>query len=327
MTAATASAAARPRLLGEAPSRARFREEAWRGLALRRKALSPKWLYDEAGSALYERITTLAEYYPARPELGILLAHPAEIAAAVGPRVLVLEPGAGSGRKTELLLEALVRPAGYVPIDISHDALAGAAERLAARFPHLPVRPVLADFTGPVEIPAQGLRARRRLAFFPGSTIGNLDPPAATAFLRTLAVDAGEGGALLVGVDHPKDEDVLLRAYDDAAGVTAAFDLNLLARMNRELDADFDLSSFRHVARFDRRRSRIEMHLESLRAQAVTVAGRRFTFRAGETIHTESSYKWAPATFDRMAARAGWRPEAAWADPRGWFSVRLYARA
>jgi len=183
---------------------------------------------------------------------------------------------------------------------------------------------VVADFTGPVPVPAAGLHARRRLAFFPGSTIGNLDPPAAVAFLETLAVDVGEGGALLIGVDHPKDEAVLLAAYDDPAGVTAAFDLNLLARMNRELGATFALGRFRHLARFDRRRSRIEMHLESLADQTVAVAGRTFRFRRGETVHTESSYKWAPARFDRMAARAGWRPEASWSDPRGWFSVRLY---
>lgn len=309
---------------GEGPSRRRFREEVWEGLARPQKALSPKWLYDEAGSELYERITALPEYYPARTELGILEAHAAELAAAVGAGVLVLEPGAGSGRKTELLLEALERPAGYVPIDISEDALAGAAARLAARFPRLPVRPVVADFTGPVPVPAAGLHARRRLAFFPGSTIGNLDPPAAVAFLETLAVDVGEGGALLIGVDHPKAEQVLLDAYDDPQGVTAAFDKNLLARMNRELGATFALGRFRHLARFDRRRSRIEMHLESLADQTVAVAGRTFRFHRGETIHTESSYKWAPARFDRMAARAGWRPEASWSDPRGWFSVRLY---
>jgi dimethylhistidine N-methyltransferase len=306
--------------------RARFLEEVWEGLSRVPKSLSPKWLYDEAGSELYERITGLPEYYPTRTELAILEAHAGEIAEAIGPHALVLEPGVGSGRKTALLLEALDRPAAWVPVDIAAEALAGAAARMSARFPGLPVRPVVADFTGPVVLPTAGLAPRRKVAFFPGSTIGNLDPGDAIAFLRTLAVDAGEGGALLVGVDLPKEERTLLLAYDDPAGVTAAFDLNLLARMNRELDAGFRLSRFRHLARFDRRRSRIEMHLESLEAQVVPVAGRRFRFRAGETIHTESSYKWSPAVFDGMAAAAGWRPERAWADGRGWFSLRLYER-
>jgi dimethylhistidine N-methyltransferase len=322
----TKTGTALKQVIADDPARARFQEEAWAGLARRPKALSPKWLYDDAGSVLYERITGLPEYYPARTELSILEANAREIAGAVGPEALVLEPGAGSGRKTALLLEALEAPAAYVPVDIAAEALAGAAALMSARFPGLPVRPVVADFLGPVALPVRGLSPRRTVAFFPGSTIGNLDPQDAVAFLRTLATDAGEGGALLLGVDHPKDVGVLLRAYDDAAGVTAAFDLNLLARMNRELSADFKLSRFRHRSRFDRVRSRVEMHLQSLVAHEVRVAGRRFRFEAGETLHTESSYKWAPSVIDRMAARAGWRPVNAWSDGRGWFSLRLYRR-
>jgi len=308
------------------PERARFLDEVWAGLSRRPKSLSPKWLYDEAGSELYERITEVPEYYPTRTEIAILEARAPEIAGAVGPRALVIEPGAGSGRKTEILLAALHRPAGYVPVDIASGALAGAAARIAARFPGLAVRPVVADFTGPVEIPASGLGPARRLAFFPGSTIGNLDPSDAVGFLRTLAADAGPGGALLIGVDHPKEPDTLIRAYDDAAGVTAAFDLNLLVRMNRELSADFRTDRFRHESRFDADLSRVEMHLVSRVAQRVRVAGRAFTFERGESLHTESAYKWEARTFDALAAIAGWRPERAWSDERAWYSVRLYVR-
>ena len=308
------------------PERERFLSEVWAGLARRPKTLSPKWLYDETGSELYERITRLPEYYPTRTEIAILEARATEIADAVGPRALVIEPGAGSGRKTEILLAALHRPAAYVPLDIAAGALAGAAARIAARFPSLPVRPVVADFTGPVAIPAADLSPARRLAFFPGSTIGNLDPPDAVAFLRTLAADAGPGGALLIGVDHPKEPDTLVRAYDDAAGVTAAFDLNLLVRINRELSGDFRPDRFRHESRFDADLSRVEMHLVSRVAQRVRVAGRAFTFERGESLHTESAYKWEARRFDALAAIAGWRPDRAWSDERAWYSVRLYVR-
>jgi dimethylhistidine N-methyltransferase len=198
---------------------------------------------------------------------------------------------------------------------------------MGARFPRLPVRPVVADFTAPVALPLGDVACARRVAFFPGSTIGNFDPPEAVALLRRMALDAGKGGMLLIGVDLPKDEETLVAAYDDARGVTAAFDLNLLARMNRELAGDFRLSAFRHRAIWDARLSRVEMHLESREAQVASVAGRKFHFDEGETIHTESAHKWEPRAFDALAAFAGWRSEAAWTDERAWFAVKLYRAA
>jgi L-histidine Nalpha-methyltransferase len=310
-----------------APESERFLDDVVHGLATRRKWLPPKWLYDARGSALYELICEQPEYYPARTELAILEQHAGEIAAAIGREALLFEYGAGSARKTALLLEALARPAGYVPVDISGDALLAAAEALRRQFPRLDVRPVVGDFTRAVRLPLETMPARRRVAFFPASTIGNFDPPEAVALLRKMARDAGPGGALVIGVDLVKGERSLVRAYDDARGVTAAFDLNLLARMNRELGADFQLSRFRHRSIWDARLSRVEMHLESDEAQLVHVAGRAFTFDAGETIHTESAYKWEPRAFDALALIAGWRPERTWTDERAWFAVNLYTAA
>jgi dimethylhistidine N-methyltransferase len=301
-----------------------FADDVVRGLSLPRKAVPPKWLYDARGSALYELICEQPEYYPPRIETALLGRHGEEIARAVGPDALVFEYGAGSARKTMLLLAALRRPAAYVPVDISREALLSAAEALGARFPRLPVRPVRADFTAPVALPLDDVRCARRVAFFPGSTIGNFDPPEAVALLRRMARDAGPGGMLVIGADLPKEEAVLVPAYDDARGVTAAFDLNLLARMNRELGGDLRLSAFRHRAIWNSRLSRVEMHLESREAQAVSVAGRSFRFEEGETLHTESAYKWEPRAFDALAAIAGWRPETAWTDDRAWFALRLY---
>jgi len=310
-----------------APDAERFLDDVVHGLSARPKWLPPKWLYDARGSELYELICEQPEYYPTRTELGILERDAAEIARAIGPGALLFEYGAGSARKTSLLLSALARPAGYVPVDISGDALLAAAEALIRQFPRLLVRPVVADFTRPLALPLDDLPARRRVAYFPGSTIGNFDPPEAVALLRRMARDAGPGGALVIGVDLAKEERTLVRAYDDAHGVTAAFDLNLLARINRELGADFQLSRFRHLAEWNARRSRIEMHLESLEPQLVHVAGRRFAFEEGETIHTESAYKWEPRAFDALAVIAGWRPERTWTDARAWFAVKLYAVA
>jgi L-histidine Nalpha-methyltransferase len=304
---------------------ARFLEDVVQGLGARRKTLPPRWLYDARGSALYELICDQPEYYPYRLELGLLDGHGAEIGEAIGLGALVLEYGAGSAVKTARLLGAVRRPAGYVPVDISPDALLPAAAALERQFPGLDVRPLVADFTAPLELPP--VPCARRVSFFPGSTIGNFDPPEAVALLAKMARDVGPGGALLIGVDLPKDEATLVSAYDDAHGVTAAFDLNLLARMNRELGADFRLSRFRHRAIWDPGRSRVEMHLEAREDQLVHVAGVPFAFREGETIHTESSYKWEPRSFDALASFAGWRLEQAWTDERAWFSLRLYSRA
>jgi dimethylhistidine N-methyltransferase len=301
-----------------------FAEEVVRGLSRSPKATSPKWLYDGRGSALYELICDQPEYYPPRIETALLEEHGADLADAIGPEALVFEYGAGNARKTALLLAALHRPAAYLPVDISREPLLAATETLGARFPRLPVRPVVADFMAPFTLPAGDVPCRRRVAFFPGSTIGNFDPPDAVALLRRMARDAGPGGLLVIGTDLPKEERVLVAAYDDARGATAAFNKNLLARMNRELQGDLRLSTFRHRALWDARLSRVEMHLESQEAQVVRVAGRTFGFEEGETLHTECAYKWEPRAFDALAAIAGWSPEAAWTDDRAWFAIRLY---
>jgi L-histidine N-alpha-methyltransferase len=302
----------------------RFADEVRAGLGRPRKALSPKWLYDARGGALYELICEQPEYYPPRIEAAVLARGAGEIAAAIGPGALVFEYGAGIARKSVKLLETLERPAAFVPVDISPESLREAETAVRERFPRLALRPVVADFTSPVRLPLEDLPCARRVSFFPGSTIGNFDPPDAVALLARMARDAGPGGGLLIGVDAPKEADTLVRAYDDARGVTAAFDLNLLARMNRELRGGFRLSAFRHRSIWDPVRSRVEMHLVSLEDQEVSVAGETFRFAAGETIHTESAYKWDPGAFDAIAEAAGWRPERRWTDERGWFSVLLY---
>lgn len=306
------------------PIAAGFAEEVRRGLSAAQKYLSPKWLYDARGSALYELITEQPEYYLPATEAGIMERSAVEIAAALGPGALVFEYGAGSAQKTVRLLETLERPAGYVPVDISPEFLGAAALAVRERFPGLAVRPVVADFTASVPLPIGDFPCARRISFFPGSTIGNFDPPDAAALLRRMAADAGRGGALLLGVDLRKGPEVLIPAYDDARGVTAAFDLNLLARMNRELGGDFRLDSFRHRAVWDPERSRVEMHLVAQGPQVVHAAGATFAFRDGETIHTESSYKWDSAAFDELAAGAGWRPVRTWTDDRRWFAVKLF---
>lgn len=302
----------------------RFAEEVRAGLSRRPKALSPKWLYDARGGALYELICEQPEYYPPRTEAAILERHAAEIADAIGPGALLFEYGAGTARKTVRLLATLERPAAYVPVDISQDALRAAEDAVRDRFARLPVHPVVADFTAEVRLPLEALPGARRVAFFPGSTIGNFDPPDAVALLGRMARDAGPDGGLLIGVDAPKEGPTLVRAYDDARGVTAAFDLNLLVRMNRELAGDFRLAAFRHRSLWDPARSRVEMHLESLEAQVVSVAGARFAFEAGETLHTECAYKWDSRAFEALALAAGWRAERTWTDARGWFAVKLF---
>lgn len=310
-----------------APATADFAAEVRRGLSARPKALSPKWLYDARGSALYELITEQPEYYPPATEAGIMERNAREIAEALGPAALVFEYGAGSAQKTVRLLETLERPAGYVPVDISPEFLGAAAQAVRERFPGLPVRPVVADFTASVPLPLGDLSCACRVSFFPGSTIGNFDPPEAQGLLRRMAADAGRGGALLLGVDLRKGPEILIPAYDDARGVTAAFDLNLLERMNRELAGDFRREAFRHRAIWDPERSRVEMHLVAQGVQTVRVAGETFSFRDGESIHTESSYKWEPSAFDALAAGAGWRILRTWTDERGWFAVKLFRAA
>jgi dimethylhistidine N-methyltransferase len=320
------AAAAPPRAAGVEPASSAFLADLLDGLGQRPKTIPCKYFYDAAGSALFEEICALEEYYLTRTEIGILRARLPEIAQRLGPRCAVVEYGSGSGVKTQLLLDALREPVAWVPIDISRAALAGAAARVAAQQPRVDVLPVCADYTAAVRLPPIARAAARRVVFFPGSTIGNFAPEEAAAFLAGAARTCGPGGAILLGVDLEKDSGILERAYDDAAGVTARFNLNLLVRANRELGADFDLRCFRHHARWAPGApgaGRVEMHLVSTRAQRVRVGGRVFDFARGEPVHTESSYKWRMDSLDALAERAGLVPSARWTDARGWFAVLL----
>lgn len=299
----------------------RFRADVLAGLSRPQKQIPAKYFYDAAGSRLFDAITELPEYYPTRTENGILRAHAGELARWCGPHCLLVELGAGRLTKVRLLLDRLDSPAGYVPVDVSGDHLLAAAAGLADDYPALRITPVVADFSTAFALP--GLPGVRRVTFFPGSTIGNFDPPEANALLRRIADLVRPGGGLLLGVDLRKDPAVLERAYDDAAGVTAAFNRNLLTRINRELGADFAPGAFRHVAVYNRDRSRVEMHLVSDAAQRVSVCGRAFRFRAGESIHTENSYKYDVAELASRAAGCGWHLENCRTDERGYFAVLL----
>lgn len=306
------------------PSRS-FRADAIAGLLQPRKRLPSRYFYDAAGSRLFDRITKLPEYYLTRVELGILRAHAGAMADWCGPGCLLIEFGAGSLTKARLLLDRLERPAGYVPVDVSGEHLRQAAAALADDYPALAVAPIVADFMASFALPEPPAPARRRVVYFPGSTLGNFEPPMADRLLRHVAELVGEGGGLLLGVDLKKDEAVLERAYNDAAGVTAAFNLNLLARANRELGADFDLDAFGHVAFYNRARSRVEMHLESLAEQRATIGRATFPFGLGETIHTENSYKYNIVELAERAARCGLRLDEVWTDARNYFAVLCLA--
>jgi dimethylhistidine N-methyltransferase len=303
------------------PTPADLAAEVLAGLRRRPRYIPPKFFYDAEGSRLFDAITATPEYYPTRVELEILRAHAGEIAERVGTGSLLVEPGGGSCAKVRILLEGL-RPCAYVPMDISRDHLWLAAERVAAEFPWLEVHAACTDFTRIMEVPTSA-PVGPRVAFFPGSSIGNFDPPAAVDFLAAVAELVGPGGFLLIGVDLKKDRARLDAAYNDAAGVTAAFNLNLLTRINRELGADFDLGAWQHRAYYNEALGRIEMHLASTLAQTVRVAGESFAFAAGETIHTENSYKYGIGEFQGLATRAGFGPEAVWTDADGLFSVHL----
>lgn len=283
------------------------------------RSISPKYFYDVEGSRLFDRICELREYYPTRTELAILEGHAAEMAALAGPGAEIIEFGAGSLRKVRLLLEAFEAPAGYVPIDISGDHLRDAAGILRAEFPGLAVHPVVADYTQAFEMPAAG-RAGRRIGFFPGSTLGNFTPEEALAFL-TRSAGLLRGGALLLGADLVKDPQLLHAAYNDAQGVTAAFNLNLLVRANRELGANFVPAQFAHYACYNVPLQRIEMHLVSRVRQAVTLCGERFVLEEGESLHTENSYKFTIEGLRELARRAGFRPGPVWTDRQRLFSV------
>ena len=300
-----------------------FREALLAGLAQPRKCLPCRFFYDAAGSRLFDRICGLPEYYPTRTELAILQRWAPAIARWLPRRAVILEPGGGSCGKVGLLLDHLVEPAAYVPVDISADHLRGAARTLADGYPRLVVVPVAADFAAPFQLPER-VPAGPRVCFFPGSTIGNFDPAEAARWLARLA-RAQDCRWFLIGVDLKKPVERLLAAYNDAAGLTAAFNLNVLARANRELGAGFDPAAFRHEAIYNDALGRIEMHLISRRAQTVRVAGQPIAFAANESIHTENSYKYTPREFADLAVSAGLKPVAVWTDEENLFSVHLLA--
>jgi dimethylhistidine N-methyltransferase len=283
------------------------------------KRLSPKYFYDAAGSELFEQITLLPEYYPTRTELSILRDRGSAIADIIPKGAALVEFGAGATTKVRLLLNQCAFGA-YVPVDISGDFIRAQADALRKDFPDLDVYPVAADFTAPFALP-DPVRTMPKVGFFPGSTLGNFEPHEACTFLRSAREILGTGAQMVIGVDLEKDERVLYDAYNDKAGVTARFNLNVLHRINRELGGNFDLSAFTHRAIYNRDRHRIEMHLISHRTQSVRVLGRCFSFRAGESIHTESSYKYSLERFVALARGSGWRPRETWTDAEGMFSV------
>ncbi|MFZ5731338.1 MAG: L-histidine N(alpha)-methyltransferase [Pseudomonadota bacterium] len=305
------------------PATIAFASDVIEGLTQQPKMLLPKYFYDETGSHLFEQITRLPEYYPTRVELGILRDRAAEFASIIPPNAALIEFGAGATTKVRLLLEAC-GIAAYVPVDISGDFLNAQARDLRADFPHLAVHPVTADFMADFALPA-AVKDMPKVGFFPGSTLGNFDPPDAQRFLESARKILGPGALLLIGVDLEKDEDILHAAYNDAAGVTARFNLNVLKRINTELGGDFDLSAFRHQAIYNRDLHRIEMHLISTKAQTARLFGSGFDFRAGESIHTESSYKYSIARFHALARSAGWTPRRSWTDADRMFSVHALA--
>ncbi len=307
-----------PRRLAVDPD---FRRDVLAGLAAPIRAIPARWLYDRRGSELFEAITELPEYYLTRADTKLLEAHTGDVASFIGTGQVVVEFGAGSAAKTPILLRA-VRPAAYVPIDISGEFLSLSVATLQAQFPNLPIFPVEADFMGEIVLP-DGLPDVPHLGFFPGSTIGNLVPGTAVDLLRRMKATLGPGARLLIGMDRVKAPSVLLAAYDDAAGVTAEFNLNLLRRINRELGGDIPLDAFRHRAVWNDKMSRIEMHLESVRDVSFTVESAAFAMKAGETIHTENSHKYSPRSAHILLHAGGWTPLAEWSDAEGLFALIL----
>lgn len=304
---------------GRSPQDTAFARDVVDGLTRQPKQLSPKYFYDKTGSELFEQITLLPEYYPTRTELDILRDHGADIAAIIPKGAALVEFGAGATTKVRLLLERCAFSA-YVPVDISGAFLNGQADTLRKDFPQLAVHPVVADFTTSFTLP-DAVKAMPKVGFFPGSTLGNFEPHDARAFLRSVRAILGDGATMIIGVDLEKDEKLLHDAYNDAAGVTGEFNKNVLVRINRELGGNFDLAGFAHRAIYNRERHRIEMHLVSLKAQTVRIQGRDISFRDGESIHTESSYKYSIDRFQELARSAGWKLQASWTDPEKMFSV------
>ena len=305
-----------------APTYSQLGRDVIAGLTARPKTLPPKYFYDEAGAQLFEAITATPEYYPTRCEMEILRDRASEIAQLIPQGSALVEFGSGSSRKARLVLAAAPGIVAYVPVDISSKMLADEAQTLRRDWPHLRVIPVEADFSEPFTLPPDAA-ALPRVGFFPGSTIGNFEPHEACAFMRHAGRMLGREAVLIIGVDLIKDADILNAAYDDAAGITAKFNLNLLTRINRELGANFDPAAFSHHAFYNAERHRIEMHLASKKRQNVKVAGRVIDLRLGETIHTENSYKYSVESFLALARGSGWSPLATWTDTGGRFSVHV----
>jgi dimethylhistidine N-methyltransferase len=306
------------------PAREDFRTDVLAGLCGEAKRLSPKFFYDERGSQLFDAITELPEYYLTRTEIDLLRRHGEEMAGMLGDDGLLFELGSGSNVKIRLLLDAQ-RPRVYAPIDISREHLRQSASAIARDHPELEVHAICADYSKPLEL-AGFLDAGRRTAYYPGSSIGNFDPTQAHDLLRRIAGLLEPDGRLLIGVDLKKDPAVLDAAYNDSQGVTAEFNLNLLARINRELDADFDLGAFTHKAFYNETLGRVEMHLVATAPQLVRIDGRSFEFRAGESIHTENSYKFSVGEFRTLAAEAGLASLRVWQDPDALFSLHCLGR-
>ncbi|WP_426415290.1 L-histidine N(alpha)-methyltransferase [Aestuariirhabdus sp. LZHN29] len=302
-------------------SRDEFSNDVIAGLSQRPATIPPKYFYDTRGSRLFDAITELPEYYPTRTEIGILTDNAAEIARHIGTGSLLVEPGGGSCAKIRILLEGL-HPKAYVPMDISRDHLRVAAQELAVAYPWLEIHASCTDYSREMRLPPSAPNGTR-VAFFPGSSIGNFDPAHAIDFLTAIAELVGPAGYLLIGVDLKKESSILQAAYDDAAGVTARFNLNLLTRINRELGSNFDLGGWQHKAFYDATQGRIEMHLMSRYGQRVTLNHRDYLFAEGETIHTENSYKYTTDEFIALAAQAGFQPQALWCDDEQLFSVHL----
>ena len=309
------------------PGRDRFLAEVLSGLRKAQKELPSKYFYDERGSNLFERICTLDEYYIPRTEAAIMETCIGEMAELLGPNVLLIEYGSGSCTKTRILLDYLHQPAAYVPIDISRTQLLWVTKQLASDYPGLEVLPVCADYTSGFELPIPKRPSEHTVVYFPGSTIGNFDPLPAKHFLEHVAGVCRPGGGLLIGVDLKKDPDVLHRAYNDSQGITAAFNLNLLERINRELNCDFRVDQFQHYAIYNPGEGRVEMHLVSLRDQVVHLDGNTIAFATGESIWTESSYKFNLGEFEQMAVAAGFKVEHTWTDEKQWFSVQYLVNA
>ncbi|MFC1846372.1 L-histidine N(alpha)-methyltransferase [Chloroflexota bacterium] len=304
------------------PEQEFFLAEVLNGLSKTQKELPCKYLYDEQGSILFERICHLDEYYIPRVETGIIKASVAEINELLGVNINLIEYGSGNSIKTRILLDHLHGVAAYMPIDICQEQLLSSKEELNIRYPHLKIHPVCADYTGSLELPAFNPRSGHNVVFFPGSSIGNFDPYSAKHFLEHVAIVCGPSGGLLIGVDLKKDPDVLHRAYNDSQGITAAFNLNILKRVNRELNSNFQPEYFSHYAYYNPSEGRIEMHLVSLRDQTVNLNNDSFNFSRFESIWTESSYKFTLDEFQQIAADAGFKLVKTWTDEKQWFSIQ-----